>query len=191
VTTLDRLHGFVHLLLDRRLAVTTREERAALLEAAKALSVARDVTEAYEADLTFGERLADKVASFGGSWTFIMLFGGFLAVWVAVNSVQFLSSRPIDPYPFIFLNLMLSMIAAVQAPIIMMSQNRQTARDRLAATNDYDVNIKAEIEIMALHEKLDRLRTNDLYAIIKAQGEEIAAIRRLVEARGLGPSPEQ
>ena len=105
-----------------------------------------------------GERIADKIAKLGGSWTFILLFLGFLTVWVAMN-VWLLGRDAFDPYPFIFLNLVLSMIAAIQAPVIMMSQNRQSQRDRLEAAHDYQVNLKAEIEIMALHEKLDECAT--------------------------------
>jgi uncharacterized membrane protein len=108
-------------------------------------------------DATFGQRLADRVAQFGGSWTFILIFGAVLGVWVLLNG--FLLMRPVrfDPYPFVFLNLILSMLAAIQAPIIMMSQNRQSEKDRIAAISDYQVNLKAEIEILELHQKIDRL----------------------------------
>lgn len=110
--------------------------------------------------LTFGERLADRVARFGGSWTFILIFAGFLLAWAAANSL--LLRPPFDPYPYIFLNLMLSMLAAIQAPIIMMSQNRQAAKDRAQADSDYAVNLKAELEVMGLHEKIDALRVEHL-----------------------------
>lgn len=133
-------------------------------------------------DRSFGERVADDVARFGGSWMFI---GGFLlclALWVVIN-VWLLKARPFDPYPFIFLNLLLSMLAALQAPVIMMSQNRQAARDRAAAEHDYAVNLKAELEIMALHDKLDQLRVEPLEKILAAQAEQIALLRRLVEGR--------
>ena len=106
--------------------------------------------------LTFGQRIADKVASFGGSWTFIILFGVVMVVWVFLNTSA-LFSRHFDPYPYIFLNLMLSMIAAIQAPVIMMSQNRQSAKDRLKSDLDYDVNLKAEMEVAHLHHKVDRI----------------------------------
>ena len=107
--------------------------------------------------LTFGQRVADTVSRFGGSWTFIILFCIFLAVWAAVNTTWILAKPP-DPFPYIFLNLMLSMIAALQAPIIMMSQNRQSMHDRLRADLDYEVNVKAELAIQQLHRKLDELR---------------------------------
>ena len=109
---------------------------------------------------TFGERVADGVAQFGGSWRFISLFGGVLVTWVIVNTILIrnVGKAPFDPYPFILLNLFLSMLAAIQAPVIMMSQNRQDAKDRIRSELDYQVNLKAELEIMQLHEKFDRLR---------------------------------
>ena len=108
------------------------------------------------------EKLADRVASVGGSWGFIISFMIVLAIWVTLNSL--LASRAFDPYPFIFLNLMLSMVAALQAPVIMMSQNRQGKIDRAAAEHDYIVNLRAELEIMLLHDKLDALRERDILA---------------------------
>jgi uncharacterized membrane protein len=119
----------------------------------------RNVNDLVDARMTFGERVADMVARFGGSWTFIICFGVFLAAWMAVNSV-FLLARAPDPYPYIFLNLILSCIAALQAPIIMMSQNRQAAKDRLQADQDYQVNVKAEFAIQQLHRKIDDLRAS-------------------------------
>lgn len=106
--------------------------------------------------LTFGQRVADKVASFGGSWTFILCFAAVLAVWVVINSTALLSHH-FDPYPYILLNLFLSMLAAVQAPVIMMSQNRQAAKDRLKSDLDYEVNLKAEMEVAHLHRKVDHI----------------------------------
>lgn len=103
--------------------------------------------------LTLGERLADRVAQFGGSWTFILSFGGFLVVWIIINSI--LLAKAFDPYPYILLNLMLSCLAALQAPVIMMSQNRKEAKDRARAEDDYLINLKAEIEIRHLHRKID------------------------------------
>ena len=106
------------------------------------------------------ERLADGVARVGGSWSFIIGFSTALAIWIAANVILAVSGRAFDPYPFIFLNLMLSMVAALQAPIIMMSQNRQAAKDRLAAALDYEVNIKAETAIAELHDKVDHLHAD-------------------------------
>ena len=105
-------------------------------------------------DETFGQKISDKVAEFGGSWTFILGFGFFIVIWITAN-VLWLGSRPADPYPFILLNLMLSCLAALQAPIIMMSQNRQEEKDRRRARSDFMINLKAEMEIRKLHEKLD------------------------------------
>ena len=137
------------------LGVVTQRLRAAD-EMLSRLQV-RNPNEEMEEQMTFGERIADRVSSFGGSWTFILLFGGFLLAWVAVNTTWILR-RPPDPFPYIFLNLMLSTIAALQAPIIMMSQNRQSMHDRLRADLDYEVNVKAELAIQQLHRKLDELR---------------------------------
>lgn len=115
-----------------------------------------DVAHHYHARRTFGQKLADTIANFGGSWTFILLFLGFIVVWMAVNLVQLLTA-PFDPYPFILLNLVLSCLAALQAPVIMMSQNRQEAKDRLRSEHDYRINLKAEQEIREIQEKLDYL----------------------------------
>lgn len=144
-------------------------ERQVIERVAKRIAVSRDVGASFEEGRSFGERLADRIAAFGGSWTFIMLFLVAILLWMAVNTVFVLraGTQPFDPYPFILLNLFLSLVAAVQAPIIMMSQNRQTAKDRLQASHDYEVNLKAEIEIMALHEKMDELRQKDLQALIE------------------------
>jgi len=118
--------------------------------------VSRNPNLEEEERLTFGQRIADKVASFGGSWTFIIIFGVILAVWVFINSAA-LFSKHFDPYPYILLNLFLSMIASVQAPVIMMSQNRLSAKDRLKSDLDYEVNLKAELEVAHLHRKVDHI----------------------------------
>ena len=130
-------------------------------------------------------KLADKVAQVGGSWGFILSFLVFLVLWVAGNII--LATRAFDPYPFIFLNLMLSMVAALQAPIIMMSQNRQGAIDRAAAEHDYVVNLRAELEIMLLHDKLDALRERDILArtdAIDAQLKQLCDDVAELKARG-------
>jgi CRP/FNR family cyclic AMP-dependent transcriptional regulator len=119
----------------------------------------RNVNEIADEKMSFGEKVADLVARFGGSWTFIIAFGVFLGVWMAVNTVWLLTAPP-DPFPYIFLNLILSCIAALQAPVIMMSQNRQASKDRLQADQDYQVNIKAEFAIQQLHRKLDEMRAS-------------------------------
>ncbi|MCO6418768.1 DUF1003 domain-containing protein [Siccirubricoccus sp. KC 17139] len=153
--------------------------QAAVLAAAHGRSViSRDVLQDSVEKLTFGQRLADRMAALGGSWGFILGFCGFLAAWAVLNLLVL--PHPFDAYPFIFLNLLLSMLAAIQAPLIMMSQNRQAARDRLDATHDYEVNLKAEIEIMALHEKLDALRHEQIEALLQAQQRQIEMLTRLV-----------
>jgi uncharacterized membrane protein len=131
-------------------------DRRVIERIAKRIHTARNVNQVFDNRLTMGERLADRVAAIGGSWAFIIGFGLFLTGWAAVNSVV-LVRHAFDPYPYIFLNLLLSMLAAIQAPIIMMSQNRQAAKDRLAAALDYEVNVKAETSIAELHEKIDAL----------------------------------
>ncbi|MBX3578135.1 MAG: DUF1003 domain-containing protein [Rhizobiaceae bacterium] len=149
----------------------------------KALS--HDAGAAFERQSTLGERLADGIARVGGSWSFIVSFLLFLVVWTAANA-WLLGAEQFDPYPFVFLNLVLSMLAAIQAPIIMMSQNRQAARDRVDAAHDYEVNLKAEIEIMALHEKLDELRHRELVKVhddVARMAEAIARIEARLVAR--------
>ena len=118
--------------------------------------VSRNLNEEEKETLTFGERIADRVAAFGGSWTFIIAFGVVLVAWVAANTTL-VFSHPFDPYPFIFLNLILSMLAAIQAPVIMMSQNRQGTKDRMKTDMDYRVDMKAELEIAHLHTKVDQI----------------------------------
>ncbi len=118
--------------------------------------ITKNVETELEQKWTLGERLADKVATFGGSWVFLICFAIFLGLWITINTVVMVT-QPADPYPFILLNLILSCLAAIQAPIIMMSQNRQEAKDRLRSQNDYQINLKAELEIQHLHEKLDHL----------------------------------
>ena len=158
-------------------------ELSVLKHAAARTTVTRDLSRRSREDMTFGQRLADQVAAFGGSWPFIIIFGVFLAIWVGGN-ILLMKVAP-DPYPFIFLNLLLSMLAAIQAPVIMMSQNRQGEKDRLAAAHDYEVNLKCEIEIMALHEKLDQMRTEQLTALLQTQDQQIKLLTRLLTERGV------
>lgn len=129
---------------------------------------------------SFGERLSDRIAELGGSWTFIIGFGLFLMLWVVVNTLL-LVTRPPDPYPFIFLNLILSCIAALQAPVIMMSQNRQAARDRQQAEQDYKINLKAELEIRHLHEKMDHLLHHHSQRLLEIQHIQTDLLRQLVQ----------
>ncbi|HEY1752127.1 MAG TPA: DUF1003 domain-containing protein [Caulobacteraceae bacterium] len=128
----------------------------------------------------FWERLADHVAAVGGSWGFIFGFGVVLVGWILMNTA--LARHAFDPYPYIFLNLMLSMLAAIQAPVIMMSQNRAAVKDREAAEHDYIVNLRSELELMHLHDKLDAMREQQLETLIKGQGETIELMRQQVAA---------
>ena len=165
----------------------SRREQKVIDRIARRAAISRDIDAASLQDLTFGQRVADKVASFGGSWTFIFLFAGVILTWVVLNGV--LLSGPPDPYPFILLNLILSMLAAVQAPVIMMSQNRLSANDRLTMTHDYEVNLKAELEIMALHDKVDDIRVRQLaehFTRIEARMDGIAAALARIEAGRAG-----
>ena len=139
-----------------------------------------DISKQFENKLTFGERLSDRIAEFGGSCKFIILFGAVLFGWIILNAI-FLLNRGFDPYPFILLNMVLSCLAAIQAPVIMMSQNRAEARDRMRGENDYKVNLKAELEIRHLHEKIDHLlrrQYNRLFEIQQIQIELLEEISR-------------
>jgi uncharacterized membrane protein len=156
--------------------------------------LSRNVDAEFEEKLSLGDRVADRVADFGGSWRFIISFLAVMAAWVVLNSVV-LILRPFDPYPFILLNLVLSCLAAMQAPVIMMSQNRQEAKDRLRAQHDYQVNLKAEIEIRALHEKLDHLVMKQWQRLLEIQAvqmdlmEDIARLTRAAAGQEGGGKP--
>lgn len=142
--------------------------------------VSRNIALEFAAGLTFGERLSDKVAAVGGSWTFILSFLLALVVWIAFNSFV-LAREAFDPYPYILLNLVLSCVAAIQEPIIMMSQNRQGAADRLGARHDYEVNVKSELEVMQLHEKIDELRERDWTKLVELQNHQIGLLQQVIE----------
>ena len=161
---------YVEHLLERERGEISELERQVVASLAKEETVARDIEQTWAGKRTFGERLADFVADFGGSWNFIISFFVILMTWIGFNA--WASSRTIfDPYPFILLNLVLSCLAAIQAPIIMMSQKRQEAKDRLRSENDFRINLKAELEIRHLHEKLDHL--------INRQWERLAEIQQI------------
>lgn len=142
--------------------------------------IAENLNAEFARKLTFGENLADRVAEFGGSWAFILCFAGVIIIWIAFNTVSLLS-RPFDPYPYILLNLVLSCLAAIQAPVIMMSQNRQEAKDRLRAEHDYRVNLKAELEIRHLNAKLDLLLTHQWQRLLEIQQVQTDLIQELAE----------
>ncbi|NKB84036.1 DUF1003 domain-containing protein [Brucella grignonensis] len=163
-----------------------REQRV-LRRMAKRVAISENINETFHERLTLGQRLADKVAAFGGSWTFIISFGVILAIWVVMNTIALPGKDVFDPYPFVFLNLVLSMLAAIQAPVIMMSQNRQANKDRLAVSHDYEVNLKAELEIMQLHDKMDQIRSEQLAEILRQQQEQIRQLSSVVQRLENGP----
>lgn len=164
--------------LTRKPESLTESESRVLQSAIDRRTISRDVNDVHARTLSRGDRLADDIARVGGSWGFIIAFLVFLALWAVANTLL-LSADAFDPYPFIFLNLVLSMLAAIQAPVIMMSQNRQAERDRIDASHDYEVNLKAEIEIMALHEKFDDIRHADILKMRDEMSEIRAALARI------------
>jgi uncharacterized membrane protein len=140
--------------------------------------LSRNVNTEFDQQLSIGERLADRLTKYAGSWTFIVIFAGIILLWIAINSYVLLS-KPFDPYPFILLNLVLSFVAAMQAPIILMSQNREGAKDRLRAEYDYRVNLKAELEIRHIHEKLDYLLLNQWHKLLEIQEIQMELMEEL------------
>ena len=161
--------------LDERTARVTRH-------IAERKHIARDTRKQLDTEITPGQRAADAVARFGGSWTFISIFGAVMIAWVALNSWILASyDKSFDPYPYILLNLFLSMLASIQAPIILMSQNRHAQKDRIDAEHDYEVNLKAELEIMLLHEKLDLLRVGQWSELLAIQKDQLALLKSLTE----------
>jgi uncharacterized membrane protein len=142
------------------------------------MHIARNPNQIFEEQLTVGQRVADRVAAFGGSWTFIFAFLAGMFLWMTLNIK---GNRPFDPFPFILLNLVLSCLAALQAPVIMMSQNRHAAKDRVEAQHDYEVNLKAELEVVALHSKLDELRQEHI--LLREVLEQQANLLKGIEAK--------
>jgi uncharacterized membrane protein len=168
---LDRFRSrYVTALLRDERGELTKLEQDVVQSLADHETLAENIEAEFTGHRTFGERLSDHLASFGGSWTFILIFLGVLLVWMAFNAIE-VGREQFDPYPFILLNLVLSCLAALQAPIIMMSQKRQEAKDRLRSENDYRVNLKAELEIRHLHEKIDHILTR--------QWERLAEIQQI------------
>ncbi len=156
----DKVHKLgVALLEEGGFARLSKADQQLVCSIAHRVHATMDANETFDAQSTFGERLADRVAEVGGSWRFVIAFGVFLMVWAALNLVILHGQNRFDPYPFIFLNLILSMLAAIQAPIIMMAQNRLSDKDRVSARLDYEVNVKAESEVAWLHRRLDRIET--------------------------------
>ena len=138
----------------------------------------RNINKEFESSLTLGERLADGLANFGGSWTFISIFMAMMVIWMGINSFV-LIEKTFDPFPFILLNLVLSCLAALQAPVIMMSQNRQEAKDRLRAENDFEINLRAEIEIRKLHERMDHLLMHQWQHLMDIQQLQVDLMKEI------------
>ncbi|MCL5671741.1 MAG: DUF1003 domain-containing protein [Acidobacteria bacterium] len=148
--------------------------------------LARNINSQFDSKLTFGQRVADRVAEFGGSWIFIGIFGAIIVVWMAINSCALMRKPMFDPFPFILLNLVLSCVAAVQAPVIMMSQNRAEAKDRMRAEHDYQVNLKAELEIRNLHEKIDHLLHQQWQRLLEIQQIQTDLMAELAQGKARG-----
>ncbi len=144
--------------------------------------ISTNIVQDFSEQMTLGQKMADKVAYFGGSWIFISIFACVMVIWIILNSFILIRlNSSFDPYPYILLNLVLSMLAAIQAPIILMSQNRQAYKDRLSAEHDYEVNLKAELEIIGLHEKIDFLREGQWNELILIQQKQLTLLSQLTE----------
>ena len=189
VICMSCLNGFrtryVEKALEEQRGELSTVENAVIESLQEQAVLSRNLVTEFETKLTFGERLADRVAAFGGSWHFIILFGAIIAIWIGINTVMLLR-QPFDPYPYILLNLVLSCLAALQAPVIMMSQNRQESKDRLRSEHDYQVNLKAEIEIRQLHIKLDQLINHSWQRLLEIQQVQTELMEELVERRDKG-----
>ena len=171
-------YDYVRSLIETERGELSDLEKAVVESLASHEILSMHVDQEYDSTLTFGQRLSDRIASFGGSWRFIIIFFCILVLWVAVNSIIW-AFRPFDPYPFILLNLILSCLAAIQAPVIMMSQNRQEAKDRLRASHDYQINLKAELEIRQLHQKLDHLLSRQWERLVEIQEVQIELLNEM------------
>jgi uncharacterized membrane protein len=174
--------NYVHFLLESEKGEITTLEQEVLHSIREHELLAKNVDTEFEQKWSFGERLADRIAVFGGSWPFLICFGAFLALWIGMNSIV-LVLRPPDPYPYILLNLILSCLAAIQAPIIMMSQNRQEAKDRLRSQHDYQVNLKAELEIRHLHDKIDHLLSHQWDRLAQIQEIQLDLLSEIGKRR--------
>lgn len=173
----------VESLLIKERGELTDLDRSVVESVARHDTLTTNVDMDFDERLPFGDMLADRVATFGGSWTFIIAFGVVIAIWIVLNVIPLLWANPFDPYPFILLNLALSCVAAIQAPLIMMSQRRQEAKDRLRSENDYRVNLKAELEIRHLHEKLDHLLIHQWERLTEIQQVQLELMEDLSRDR--------
>lgn len=169
---------YIRAALEEEKGELTALEKEVVQSISEQETVSKDIHKEYEERLTFGQRMADRLAAYGGSWRFILTFVGVLVCWIVVNTLL-LIHRPFDPYPFILLNLVLSCLAALQAPVIMMSQNRQDAKDRLRSEHDYRVNLKAELEVRYLHQKLDHFLKKEWQTLLEIQEVQIDLMKEL------------
>lgn len=184
---LDELRsGYIEAALQSEIGEITELEREVIdsLRDREVLTERPQSEDEEDRAATFGEKLSDRIADFGGSWSFILIFTGFLAVWILLNALQLFGGKAVDPYPFILLNLLLSCVAALQAPIIMMSQNRQEAHDRKRAMQDYQINLKAELEIRHLHEKIDHLLLTHSERLMEIQQYQTELLQRILKEPG-------
>lgn len=180
---MNNFDDITHALFGKASRELSETERFVLAHAKERRTLTRNINSEFDSAQNRGDRMADRIARIGGSWGFIIGFILFLVFWAVVNTL-ILSRQAFDPYPFIFLNLVLSMIAAIQAPIIMMSQNRQAAKDRLSASKDYEVNLKSEVELIALHHKIDTVLLRE---IAELRGDVACLREQLLRA---GENPE-
>jgi uncharacterized membrane protein len=186
-SALDELRsGYIEAALQSEIGEITELEREVIdsLRDREVLTERPQSEDEEDRAATFGEKLSDRIADFGGSWSFILIFTGFLAVWILLNALQLFGGKAVDPYPFILLNLLLSCVAALQAPIIMMSQNRQEAHDRKRAMQDYQINLKAELEIRHLHEKIDHLLLTHSERLMEIQQYQTELLQRILKEPG-------
>lgn len=174
----DYREKYISEFLNKKIGNLTEVEKQVIQSVSKNTMISTEVEE-DEKEITFGQKLADKVAEFGGSWGFIIFFMTFLVAWILLN-VFWLSNHGFDPYPFILLNLILSCIAAIQAPVIMMSQNRQEEKDRERAKKDYKINLKSELEIRELHEKIDHLIIHYQQDLLEIQKTQIDLLENIL-----------
>ena len=177
----ERVEALTQRLADDRGALSVVEQEIAV-KAANHLTLATDIDKQFDSETTLGQRVADRVAAVGGSWPFLITFFLILASWIGINSFL-LRTQAFDPYPYILLNLALSCLAAVQAPVIMMSQNRVSARDRMQANQDFRVNLKAELEVASLHEKIDHLLHSQWQHMVELQELQIDLLTEINEAK--------
>lgn len=170
----------IELFMKKQVGKITKLEKRVLTSLKDKKTISDTIEREDEPVLTFGQRVADKIADFGGSWTFIISFLVSLLLWICLN-ILWLANKGFDPYPFILLNLILSMLAALQAPVIMMSQNRQEEKDRIRAKNDYMINLKSELEIRMLHEKIDHLIMHQQEELLEIQKVQIDMMQDILQ----------